>query len=75
MKWRETDHSTVVDEYGRMVCVFSDEANEETKSLVLRAPRMLEAIHQYVEQIENGGYAGKKVYNNFKNLLERIYEE
>lgn len=73
MKWKESDN-IVVDENGRMIAIFTDDANEETRNLVLKAPRMLEAINDYISQIENGGYAGKKVYNKFKDLLDRIYE-
>lgn len=73
MKWRE-DGDTVVDENGRLIAVFTEEANEETRNLVLKAPKLLQAINEYVETVENGGYTGKKVYNRFKDLLERVYE-
>jgi Txe/YoeB family toxin of Txe-Axe toxin-antitoxin module len=73
MRWKENDNM-VVDENGRMIAVFTDDANDETRNLVLKAPRMLEAINEYVETVENGGYTGKKVYTKFKDLLDRIYE-
>jgi hypothetical protein len=74
MKWQE-ESNMVTDENGRLVCMFPDDADKQEKVLVKRAPEMFQAINEYVDTIESGEYAGKKTFNKFKSLLDKIYEE
>lgn len=73
MKWQRQGNYIHNDE-GVIVAILPDNPDEEAVTLILKAPKMLESMKEFLDQTDSGKLPAKRMYNTFKNIIEDLIE-
>lgn len=75
MKWIKSDNFVIDTQTGQIMCVLGNHEDKLRDKVIEIAPEMFTSILSFVEQIESGTFAAKSIYNEFKQILERVPQE
>jgi len=75
MKWRKSNKIIEDAQTGEIICYIAQTTDPLRDKMLELAPEIFAAFISYVDQIENGKFAAKSVYNDLKEIMDRIPEE
>jgi len=64
----------IYDENMDIVAILPTNYDETHANVIVSAPKMLEAMIEYIERIESGSQPTKKSFDKFKAIVSRILE-
>jgi hypothetical protein len=74
MKWVKSEGFIVDAQTGGLICLLDKHEDKLRDKMIEVAPEMFTSILSFVEQIESGTFAAKSIYNEFKQILQRVPE-
>ena len=74
MKWVKSENFITDTQTGDIQCILGKNEDKLRDKIIEVAPEMFTSIISFVEQMDNGRFAAKSIYNEFKQILERVPE-
>ena len=74
MKWVKSEGFILDTQSGDVVCFLNKNEDKLRDKMIEVAPEMFQSIISFVEQMDSGKFAAKSIYNEFKQILERVPE-
>jgi len=75
MKWAKVNGHIIDMQTGELICVMAGTDDILRDKMIELSPELFVALFSFVEQIENGKFAAKSVYNDLKEIFDRVPKE
>jgi hypothetical protein len=72
MKWVKSENFIIDAQTGDIQCLLPQGDDKLRDKMIEVAPEMFTSIISFVEQMDSGKFAAKSIYNEFKQILERV---
>jgi hypothetical protein len=72
MKWVKSEGFIIDAQTGSLICLLDKHEDKLRDKIIEIAPEMFTSILSFVEQMESGKFAARSIFNEFKQILERV---
>jgi hypothetical protein len=73
MKWQRNGNF-IQDEDGQTVVILPISPNEAYIQSILKLPKIISLMQEYIRETDRGSLPAKRMYNKFKSVVEEIQE-